>query len=248
MGMEIGAVQIPGMDIGSTQSSITTFSGSINLFILGQDTKVGDINLFVNGRDTKNQDINLFIGGFEANNNNINLFIHGKIQENKNIDLTITGHESSNKSLDLFIPGKDTIIDNLTLFIIGEEISNSSLTLFIKGIDSESDNNFGITLDQLFKNADYSPQIIGRFITNPSSVTIEMWSLMDNNSVVSLTGDDCYEIGNTDRWAWSTINLPPLTRRVNQYVFKMTANTSEVFEGEFILKTKKVGKERKRRK
>jgi hypothetical protein len=71
---------------------------------------------------------------------------------------------------------------------------------------------------------------------------------MDNNSPVSLLSIDCYEIGDTDRWAFSTINLPPLTRRVNQYVFKMMANTAEVFEGEFILKTKKLGKERKRRK
>jgi len=122
-----------------------------------------------------------------------------------------------------------------------------NINLFIRGTPSVGDDNFGITLDQLFKNGDFNPQIIGRFTTNPSSVTIEVWDVIDNNSIVSLSDVDCYEIGNTDRWAFSTINLPPLTRRVNQYVFKMTANTAEVFEGEFILKTKKVGKERKRR-
>ena len=135
-------------------------------------------------------------------------------------------------------PGSGQLTDNINLFIRGN----------ISGTLSVGDDNFGITLDQLFKNGDFNPQIIGRFTTNPSSVTIEMWDVIDNNSIVSLLDNNCYEIGNTDRWAFSTINLPPLTRRVNQYVFKMTANTAEVFEGEFILKTKKVGKERKRRK
>ena len=134
-------------------------------------------------------------------------------------------------------PGSGQLTDNINLFIRGN----------ISGTPSVGDDNFGIELDQLFKNGDFNPQIIGRFTTNPSGVTIEMWDVIDNNSIVSLSSSDCYEIGNTDRWAWSTINLPPLTRRVNQYVFKMTANTAEVFEGEFILKTKKVGKERKRR-
>lgn len=136
--------------------------------------------------------------------------------------------------------------DSLNLFINGPESNTDNINLFIQGIPRE--DNFNLSLEQLFKNGDYNPQIIGRFTTNPSSVTIEVWDLMNNNSMVSLLDNNCYEIGDTDRWAFSTINLPPLTRRVNQYVFKMTANTSEVFDGEFILKTKKVGKERKRRK
>lgn len=235
---------------------------NIDLFIHGPDTKVQGIDLFVGGFDTNNKNLDLTIVGHESITNNVDLFINGKDNKNQNldlfiygfdinnnnIDLTITGNESVNQNLNLFVGGKDALTANLDLIIIGEETNNGGLNLFIKGALGEDDDNFNLSLEQLFKNADYSPQIIGRFITDPSSVTIEVWNLMNNNSIVSLISNDCYEIGDTGRWAFSTINLPPLTRRVNQFVFKMTANTLETFEGEFILKTKKVGKDRKRRK
>jgi len=172
----------------------------------------------------------------------------GGVEFTGNMVIPSTGQVSSGIGY-----GSDAIEFFGTYISSGSVIINKNLNLFIRGnisgiTPSGENDNFNLTLEQLFKNGDFNPQIIGRFTTNPSSVTIAVWDVMDNNSIVSLSSNDCYEIGDTNRWAFSTINLPPLTRRVNQYVFKMIANTTEIFKGEFILKTKKVGKERKRRK
>ena len=245
MGMEIGSRQTPGMEIGAVQLEIYSLTASIGLFIRSNNMDIGGIQ--ASKMDIGAIQSTDIVSTPTAINSNFILFIHGFAAQTDNLDLIITGNESLTDNLNLFVNGKDSLTNNLNLIIAGEETNDGSLNLFIKGALGEDDDNFNLSLEQLFKNADYSPQIIGRFITSPSSVTIEVWDLMNNNSVVSLTSNGCYEIGNTDRWGWSTINLPPLTRIANQYVFKMTANTLEVFKGEFVVKTKRLGRDRKPR-
>jgi len=285
MGMEIGAVQIPGADIGAVQSSITEFSGSINLFINGYITETDNVDLFVRGLDTEIRDIDLFVNGFETNTNIIELFINGKeLQDNnldlfingkdnitqildlfifnseltssnfdlfvggfevnnKNINLYINGKEFLTKNLDLFIRNSISVDTNIDLFIYGRESISKEITLSIHGTTSglppleAGDDDFGITLEQLFKNADYNPQIIGRFISDPNSVTIEVWD--NDGNIIVLTNNECYQISDTGRWAWSTVNLSPLTKVVSQFVYRMTGDNLEVFTSQFILHTRR---------
>jgi hypothetical protein len=192
---------------------------------------------------TISQGLDLFIYNKDSINENINLFIDGKDINLNNVDLFIKGPESINNSLNLFNKGYDTSTDEIDLFIHGFESIHNHLTLSIHGTCSglplleTGDDNFGITLDQLFKNADYNPQIIGRFIGDPNSVTIEVWN--NSGDVIALANNDCYQIGDTGRWAWSTINLLPLTKIVSQFIFRMTGDNAEVFESQFILHTRR---------
>lgn len=148
------------------------------------------------------------------------------------IDITAT---PINKNINLFINGPISINDNITLFINGDT----------SGTPLVGDDNFCLTIDQLFKTADYNPQIIGRFITSPSSVTIEVWNVIGGtNDVISLINNSCYQINDTGRWAWSTINLPPLQHSNSQFVYRMTGINMEIFDGQFILKTNQTGQEK----
>lgn len=163
-------------------------------------------------------------------NNNIDLFISGVTNNIANdIDLFIPSKDNKNQELDLFIHGPEQITDNITLSIHG--------TVSCLPVLETGDDNFGITLDELFKNADYNPQIIGRFIGDPNSVTIEVWS--NGSDVIILNDNNCYQIGDTGRWAWSTINLPPLAKIINQFIYRMTGDNAETFESQFILHTRR---------
>ena len=124
-------------------------------------------------------------------------------------------------------PGSGQLTDNINLFIRGN----------ISGTPSVGNDNFGITLDQLFKNGDFNPQIIGRFTGYPNTVTIEVWD--NNGNIIVLTNNSCYQIGDTGRWAWSTANLSPLTKIINQFIYRMTGDNAEVFESQFILHTRR---------
>jgi DNA-binding CsgD family transcriptional regulator len=65
MGMEIGAVQVPGMDIGAVQSSAavaTQISGNLTLFIHGYVSLNDNLNLFINGFATQIDNIDLYCG------------------------------------------------------------------------------------------------------------------------------------------------------------------------------------------
>jgi len=160
----------------------------------------------------------------------LDLFIEGVLPNiSENLDLFISTKDNKNQELNLFIHGPEQITSNITLSIHG---TTSGLPPLENG-----DDNFGITLDELFKNADYNPQIIGRFTGDPNSVTIEVWN--NNGDVITLANNDCYQIGDTGRWAWSTVNLSPLTKVISQFVFRMTGDNAEVFESQFILHTRR---------
>jgi len=108
------------------------------------------------------------------------------------------------------------------------------------GSPDEVDDGFGLSLDSLFVSTDYSPQVIGRFDVNPTGVTIEVWDVISGvNAPVSVTDDECYPIGDTGRWGWSTSNLTGLNGVINQYVYRMTGDTLEEFIGTFIVKNHK---------
>jgi len=239
-GMDIGAFQVLG---SGTIVPFEVMSTSGNLFIGGRDQITDSEDLFVWGKSPANDSINLILTYPSFHIIDLGIFLKVPEPSNDSINLFIKGPEPINSSVGLSIHGDEDFTDSLSLYI-SAQVSYRMISLFIKAASSEEDT-FGITLDQLIKKADYNPQIIGRFTTNPSSVTIEVWEVT-SGSILSLSSYDCYEIGDTDRWAWSSIHLPPLTKRVNQYVYRMTANTAETFDGDFIVKTKKIGKERGR--
>lgn len=97
-------------------------------------------------------------------------------------------------------------------------------------------DNLARSLDWLLKTADHYPQIIGTFGVVASGVTIEVWDIIDGqNTLVSIADADCYAIGNTGRWGWSTTFLPTFQGHSRQYFYLMTSNTSETFGGQFIM-------------
>lgn len=180
----------------------------------------GIVNGFSTGMD---------IGAFQvlgtgivlSSHNNINLYEHGK--------------SSISGSNNLFTKGIGLITDNIHLFVKASGTPSSGL--------GSGDDQFCLTLEQFIKNGDFNPQIIGRFTSDPSSVTIEVWNVIDGrNNAVTLDSDVCYQIGDTGRWAWSTINLlsSGIGGIINQFVYEMGADTGETFTGEFILNTRRI--------
>jgi hypothetical protein len=147
---------------------------------------------------------------------------------------------SGNLFIEGFLP---TVSGEMPLFIAGPIQLTESIHLFLRGNVSgltpsvDPDDDFGMSLDVLFTRGDHNPQIIGRFITDPNSVTIQIYNVISGvNTLVTLDDNQCYQIGDTGRWAWSTVNLPELQNIVNQYVYVMTGDNAEIFKGKFILK------------
>jgi len=201
-------------------------------------------DLFVHGHETINDQLNLVLHYPSFKTVIQDLFIHGPEQITDLFDLFTKGYVVAISGINLFTHGRDILNDQMDLFVHGPEQINDNIYLSIHGtvsglppILATGDDNFGLTLDQLFKNADYNPQIIGRFIGDPNSVTVEIWD--NNGNIVTLIDDNCYQISDTGRWAWSTINLSPLIKVVNQFIYRMTGDNLETFESQFILKTRR---------
>lgn len=91
------------------------------------------------------------------------------------------------------------------------------------------------TIEDLIKNFNYNPQIIGKFTSMAATTaTIEVWDITNGQEqALSLTTNACYAIANTGRFGWDTKNLPPQTDRTKQYAYRMTSNLGETFEGQF---------------
>lgn len=90
---------------------------------------------------------------------------------------------------------------------------------------------------RLVRTGDYHPQLVGSFVDDASSVNIRVWDIVDGiNSPVAIASSGCSEIGNTNRWRWSTEHLPFASGYNNyHYYFEMAANTGETDYGEFFL-------------
>ncbi len=91
-------------------------------------------------------------------------------------------------------------------------------------------------INRLSKVSDYDPQLLGTFTNSVNSVTIRLWELSDGqNIVVPITVSGCSQVGDTERWIWSTSNLPVYTGYRQQFFYTMTADNNETSSGQFFL-------------
>ena len=126
-----------------------------------------------------------------------------------------------------------------TFYTQGHGSVNTNASLFIgSGAVAASGN----PLDWLIHTHDYNPQLIGTFTQSSVSVNIQLWDITNGvNDLVILTSSGCYEIGDTNRWGWSTANLP-INDYSRHYFYRMISDTSEVFDGQFLLDIPERGK------
>lgn len=268
-GMDIGAFQVlgTGLAISSTPVSssgdlfingLDLINDNVEIFIQAKENLNNDNDLFIYGYEVINDQLNLIFVYPSFKTNTQNLFINGSEPIIALFDLFINGSELITNDINIFIMVPFT--GSLDSFIEGYIVQTSGIDLFVHGLGLKTndmhlsihgtvsglppletgDDDFGLSLEQLFKNGDYNPQVIGRFTTDPNTVTIEIWDVIDGaNTLLVLSSNDCYQIGDTGRWAFSTANLPQLPNIINQYVYRMTGDTTETFDGKFILRAQK---------
>jgi len=138
-----------------------------------------------------------------------------------------------NDSIDLYTASFETIDQSCDLFASGTSPHHSaSCDLVCFGPPPAP--AVGVSLDWLLASSDYAPQLIGTF-TSASTVTIQVWDVSNGaNEAVELTSDTCYQIGDTGRWGWSTVNLPQATRGYKHYFYVMTDNGGNTFSGQCV--------------
>jgi hypothetical protein len=262
MGMEIGSVQIPGMDIGSVQSTAAVpiaVSGNFTLFEHGHIKETDNLNLFIHGQDTKVQGINLFIDGFETNTNTIELFVNGEDNKNQKLDLFVGGFTTENNDINLFISGPIQIADNINLFISSLNVFSNNVEFFIHGFDNLTDNlnlfistqtpmsglidlfirGYVTTLTNEIISEEYEysleqPISLIADFTSGINVTIELWK---DGILQVIISNICNEIDNTGKYVWSLSNISTINKRQARYFWRMTDSLSNIIEGSFILKS-----------
>lgn len=104
-----------------------------------------------------------------------------------------------------------------------------------------SNDSYNYTVENLLVTHDHHPQIIGKLqVQPPEEVNIEVWACTGGTAMpLTLASSECYPIGTTGRWGWSTQNLPAWPNKHPQYFYRMTAGNGTVFEGVFILSTQR---------
>ncbi len=111
--------------------------------------------------------------------------------------------------------------------------------LFIGGLDTiiVSSGVESRIIHRLTRRGDYNPQLIGSFTADVSSINIRVWDIGNGfNTQVGITSSGCYNIGDTNRWGWSTQYLPLASGYDNyHYYYEMLANNGETDYGEFLL-------------
>lgn len=113
--------------------------------------------------------------------------------------------------------------------------TSGSMSLSISGTLISSLSPLNI-IDRLSKVSDYDPQLLGTFTNAVNNVTIRLWELSDGqNTVVPVIVSGCSQIGDTERWIWSTSNLPEYTGYRRQLFYAMTADNNETSSGQFFL-------------
>ena len=91
------------------------------------------------------------------------------------------------------------------------------------------------TIDWLLRHSDHYPQLIGT-LDGAASVTIQVWDVTDGQNVsMSISNSGCYAIGDTNRWGWSTVNLPATQDYAKHYFYLMTSNIGDTFGGQVIM-------------
>ena len=147
----------------------------------------------------------------------------GATEINDNFDMYTLSIGEFAASGDLYIAGPLQITDSVDFVIVGTGIVSEVTTL-------------GRPLDWLLKTSDHNPQIIGTFATTVSGVNIAVWDVTNGeNAAMSIANSGCYQIGDTGRWGWSTINLPSSQGHARHYFYQMTSNLDTIFDGQFLL-------------
>ena len=141
-------------------------------------------------------------------------------------------------SFDLFTLSIGEFAASGDLYMAGPLQKTGSVDLVIVGTGVVVDEvaTLGRPLDWLLKTSDHNPQIIGTFATTVSGVNIEVWDVTNGaNAAMSIPNSGCYQIGDTGRWGWSTINLPSNQGHSKHYFYTMTSSADTTFDGQFIL-------------
>lgn len=99
-------------------------------------------------------------------------------------------------------------------------------------------------VDELCRTHDFIPSLVSRFVsTSPSSVTIEVWDIIDGANVALILLDNTVlQVGDTESWIWFMKNMPTDQSADGCFLFRMTADTGETIEREVIVKTISDGK------
>lgn len=238
------------------------YSGSCDLYIQGYIDATSSMSLFIfapppdlyntkslymSGPTLCTISGNLFSFGIYVASKSGSLFALGPQQITISKDLFINGLDVQSESIPLFIfAPPPSLYNTKSLYVPGFTLFNSSGNIYIEGYQftiASCDLFIGETigplakpLDWLLKSSDHNPQILGT-LEGATNVNIQLWEITDGqNAQVSIMSSGCYQIGNTGRWAWSTVNLPTYTTYQRQYFYLMTANNNETFDGQFFLK------------
>lgn len=94
------------------------------------------------------------------------------------------------------------------------------------------------SIEHLLKTIDHHPQLVGKLdLIPPGTVTIEVWRCSASGvQAVSLATDECYAIGDTGRWGWSTAGLDTTGANDRRsYFYRMTGSNGITFEGAFFV-------------
>ncbi len=184
--------------------------------------------------------LSAYTSQYQTVSGNIDMYISGFIPSiNDNSTLYVAGPVPVNDNINLFIESTIPVSGDFNMYVSGVGALNDDIGLFIEGSGIAASGAMARVFDSFVIAGDYSPQIIGRFATTPTTVTIQVWDVIDGaNTVVSLTDNTCNRIGNTDSWRWSTANLPTFAGTNRQFFYVMTSDLTELFEGQFLLDVK----------
>lgn len=203
-----------------------------NLYIEGHVDVIGSGNLFIIGPLLETSSGNLFIHGYDNSSGSMTLFTYSPPPDvYDSILLYLKVPEPSNASGNLYLHAPEFISTSGDLFMSGPELVSVSGNLFMRGaIESLAES-----IDWLLRTHDHYPQILGTF-ESATSVNIQLWDITDGqNTLVTVASSGCYQIGNTGRWGWSTVNIPITQGNGKQYFYLMTSNASITFGGQFFL-------------
>jgi len=75
------------------------------------------------------------------------------------------------------------------------------------------------------------PAIVGNLVTGRTT-NIEIWR---SGVLISVTSSGCLEVGSTGRYSWSTGNIPTLSASREQFHWRMSDDSGNTDEGDFIL-------------
>lgn len=192
-----------------------------DLFISGPQQIIGSGSLFMSAPEQVLSSGDLFIHGYDEIGTSGDMFVHGHVIDTASGNLFIYGHILLSSSSDLFMHGHDNIATSGDLFIIGYIDTTVPIRI----------------IHRLTRAADYDPQLIGSFSGGMSTVNIRVWDIIDGlNTPVTLANSGCYQIGDTNKWGWSTEHLSFIPSHHNyHYYFAMSGNNGETDYGEFFL-------------